>query len=142
MATLYEQLKPLIHTVFSGIPIASDNHLRIVRFEPDNTCLCMDIQDKHINHHGTLHGGYILLLADAAAGIAAITDGRNYVTQSQNFTFLRAVTGKVIYASGEVISRGRTVTVVRVQMKDENSKLLGDGSFTMFNIPAPIQPQA
>ena len=129
--------KEQIQRLFSTFPFVTDNCLSIEHFEPDDVSLRMDIQPRHLNQYHTLHGGYLLLLADTAAGAAALTDGRTYVTQSQSFAFLRAVRGKTAHAAARVISRGKTVVVVRVSVTDENGVLVGDGSFNMYAAQSP-----
>ena len=137
--TDFDQTEALVRRLFSSVPYARNNHLHIERFAPDDAVLSMDIQPEQLNQHGSLHGGYLILLADCTAGAAALTDGRNYVTQSQSFSFLRAVSGGTIRAAGKVISRGKTLCVVRVEVRDEDSLLIGDGNFNMYAIRRPIE---
>ena len=125
---LLQRLSELITTV----PAREANGIHLVAAEPDSVTNEMEIMPFHRNIHGILHGGYILLLADCAAGLTAYTDGRSYVTQSQNFNFLRSVASGTVRATGKVVHRGRTVVVVRVQVTDEAGRLLGDGTFNMF----------
>ena len=132
-------IKRQIDNSFGDIAFVKNNHFSVIMFRQDEVWLRMDIQPKHKNHHQSLHGGYLLLLADSAAGMAALTDGRNYVTQSQNFAFLRAILGNVIIAKAKVIHRGNTVTVVRVEIYDENEKLMGDGTFNMYALHKPVK---
>lgn len=130
----FQEIQEWVSHRFDGVPFIVDNHISVVCMKPDEACLRMDIQSRQFNQHGILHGGYTLLLADCAAGIAALTDGRDYVTQSQSFAFIQGVPGGSIYASGKVISRRRSVVVVHVEIKNESGELIGDGSFNMYTI--------
>lgn len=129
-----EKTAAQVIAALSDIPFVRDNHISVASLRRDEVCLRMDSQEKHLNQYGTLHGGYTLLLADCAAGAAALTDGRTYITQSQNFAFLRACRGGAIHATGRVISRGKTVTVVHVETRDGDGTLFGDGSFNMYAV--------
>lgn len=142
MTEILKNVKAQVDKALSAIPFIRDNRISIVRFEPGEVCLCMDSQEKHLNHYGTLHGGYTLLLADCAAGAAAMTDGRIYVTQSQNFAFLRACSIGPVYATGKVISRGKTVVVVHVVTRDKGGIPFGDGSFNMYAVRKPEQEKS
>ena len=135
----FENVKTQIFGALSDIPFIRDNHISVAQFEPDSVCLRMDSEEKHLNQYGTLHGGYTLLLADCAAGAAALTDGRTYITQSQNFAFLRAARSGPVYAEAKVISRGKTVAVVRVETRTADGTLFGDGSFNMYAVHTPAK---
>ncbi len=68
--------------------------------------LQMRVEDSMLNMHGTAHGGYLFLLADAAFGYAANTHGPVAVAQSAQAAFLRpAVSGDLLVAEAEERSR-------------------------------------
>ena len=81
-----------------------------------------------------LHGGYLMALADCAAGYAAFTDGRHYVTQSSHMSFLKNVSSGEIFANARVLKRGRLVSVVRVEIFSGEECLLCEGSFNCYCI--------
>ncbi len=128
----HNELMERLSAMITEVPARMANGIQIVAAAPDTVTNCMKIQPFHLNIHGILHGGYMLLLADCCAGLTACTDGRAYVTQSQNFNFIHSAVGGHVYAAGTVIHRGRTVVVVQVKVTDENGRLLGVGSFDMF----------
>ena len=49
----------------------------------------MRVEESMLNMHGTVHGGYLFLLADAAFAYAANTHGPMAVAQSAQAAFLR-----------------------------------------------------
>jgi acyl-CoA thioesterase len=77
-------------------------------------------------------------LADTTAGVAAFTDGKHYVTQSGNFHFIGNVSSGVVFAEGNVIHRGRIISIVEVEFFSEEGKLLGDGTYDMFVANKPF----
>lgn len=57
--------------------------------EQDYAVCKLDIRPESLNPFGMVHGGALCTLADNAAGMAAHTDGRLYVTQSSTFQFVK-----------------------------------------------------
>ena len=69
-------------------------------------------RDLHINPMGTLHGGILCDLADAAMGIASATlieRGESFTTLELRINFFRPVFEGVLEARARVLNRGRTV---------------------------------
>ena len=100
----------------------------------ENVRLEAEVTDAHRNGYGALHGGYLMALADCAAGYAAFTDGRHYVTQSSHMSFLKNVSSGKIFANARVLKRGRLVSVVRVEIFSGEECLLCEGSFNCYCI--------
>ena len=68
--------------------------------------LQMRVDETMLNMHGTVHGGYLFLLADAAFAYAANTHGPMAVAQSAQAAFLRpALAGDVLVAEAEERTR-------------------------------------
>jgi len=69
-------------------------------------------RDQHANPMGTLHGGIICDVADAAMGIACATLvelGESFTTLELKVSFLRPVVEGLLEARARVVHRGRTV---------------------------------
>ncbi|MEI3363454.1 MAG: PaaI family thioesterase [Oscillospiraceae bacterium] len=64
----------------------SYNHIELEHVEPDYAVFRLDIRPESRNIFGMVHGGALYTMADNAAGSAAHTDGRNYVTQNGSRT--------------------------------------------------------
>ncbi|WP_295580195.1 PaaI family thioesterase [uncultured Oscillibacter sp.] len=103
-----------------------------VAMERDYAVCKLDIRPESLNPFGMVHGGALCTLADNAAGVAAHTDGRLYVTQSSTFNFLKNQGSGTIYATARVRHRGRSTALVSVEITGENDKLLAVSEFTMF----------
>jgi acyl-CoA thioesterase len=68
--------------------------------------LQMRVEEAMVNGQGTIHGGYLFLLADAAFAYAANSHGPVAVAQSAQAAFLRpAMPGDVLVAEAEERSR-------------------------------------
>ena len=75
-------------------------------------------------------------MADCAAGIVINTDGRRHVTQGSSMHYLKNRTEGVIRAAGRVVHRGKTTSLVHVEITDEGGVLLASGEFTFFCLDA------
>lgn len=106
--------------------------IEAVRAEHDDCEVKMTITATDKNTHGFVHGGLLFTLADCVAGLTARSDGRNYVTQSAHINFIKNLTEGTIHAYGTTLSRGRTIVIIRVQIKSEDGRLLADGTVDMF----------
>ena len=58
----------------------NSNNYKIIKIEENYCELEGYLTETSVNPFGIAHGGYIFGLADTAAGIAAMTDGRKAVT--------------------------------------------------------------
>jgi uncharacterized protein (TIGR00369 family) len=87
----------------------------------------------HANPMGTLHGGILCDIADAAMGIAfasTLAEGESFTTVELKINFLRPVREAQLRAEGRVIHRGRTVGYVECDVTDENGKLIAKSNST------------
>ena len=73
-----------------------------------------------------------LTMADCASGGAARSNGMRYVTISNSFEFFRNTKDDHLLAEAWVKSRGTTICVVEVEIRDTSGKVLCGGTFTMF----------
>ena len=76
------------------------NNYNVVLVKPNYCELEGIITSTSTNHLNIAHGGFIFGLADTAAGIAAMTDGRTAVTISSNIDYLKAAKTKKLYSIG------------------------------------------
>lgn len=104
----------------------------IVEVLPDRARLRLAIRPETLNPHGLVHGGALFTLADNAAGCAASTDGRAYVTQGGDIHFLRTQAAGTVTAEARVAHRGRSTVLVEVSLFGEEDRLMAAASFTYF----------
>lgn len=108
------------------------NHMELDAVEDDRVVFRLEIRPESKNPYNMVHGGALYTLADDAAGVAAHTDGRRYVTQNGSLNFVRNTPGGTIYAIGRVRHRGRVTCLVDVDITDEPGHLLATGEFSYF----------
>ena len=92
----------------------------------------LEIRPESLNPYGMVHGGALYTMADDAAGSAAHSDGRYYVTQSGELHFLRNQPNGVLRAVGVVRHRGKSTVLVQVDITNEDGTLLATGEFSLF----------
>lgn len=94
-----------------------------------------DIEPRHCNPRGAVHGGMSATLMDVAGGIAAIFasgEARPIVTQSASAHYLRPLTGTRMVAEGQVVKAGRHTCLVRVEVSDDQQRLCCTGEIELF----------
>src|SRR5438477_5548774 len=93
----------------------------------------LDAGTRHFNPMGTMHGGILCDIADAAMGIAfasTLAPGESFTTVELKINFLRPVRIAKLCAEGRVVQRGRTVGYVECEITDENGKLIAKSNST------------
>lgn len=115
--------------VFSAI-----NGIAVHSVEKDRAVVGLEIHENSKNLLGIVHGGAMYTMADSAAGLAAHADGRLHVTQSSNLSFLGNQAEGSIWAKSHVRHRGKTTSLITVDILGENGRLLATGDFTFFCI--------
>ena len=82
---------------------------------------------RHANPMGTLHGGVICDVADAAMGIAFATtleDDESFTTLDLTTKFFKPIWNARITASAQVVKRTRTLGLIECEVTDEAGSLV------------------
>jgi uncharacterized protein (TIGR00369 family) len=82
---------------------------------------------------GTLHGGILCDLADAAMGVAfasTLSAGESFTTLELKINFLRPVWDALLIAEAHVVSRGRTVGMAECKITDERNRFIAKATST------------
>ncbi len=100
----------------------------------DGKCtMRMEAGEQHSNPMGTLHGGVLCDLADAAMGMAFFStcaEGETFTTLELKINFLRPFWTGTLFAHGWVVQRGRTVGMTECDVVDENDRLIAKATST------------
>ena len=92
---------------------------------------------RHGNPMGTVHGGILCDLADAAMGMAyacLLEDGESFTTLELKINFLRPVWRTTLRAEGVVVQRGRRVGLVECTVTDDAGRLIAKASSTVLTL--------
>jgi len=88
---------------------------------------------QHANPMGTLHGGILCDIADAAMGMAfasTLAPEESFTTVELKINFCRPVWQGRLKAEGTVMQRGRTIGYVECTITDEQNRLVGKAAST------------
>jgi uncharacterized protein (TIGR00369 family) len=95
-----------------------------------------DLQ-QHANPMGTVHGGILCDLADAAMGFAYVStleEDETFTTLELKINFLRPVWQTRLLATASVVQRGRTIGLVECDVTDAESRLVARASSTCMTL--------
>ncbi|MEX0285406.1 MAG: PaaI family thioesterase [Paracoccaceae bacterium] len=101
-----------------------------LRAEDGSARVTLTVASKHLNRNGTLHGGIIAMMLDAAAGFAAsragtATDFAPVLTISLNTNYVAPATeGMVIRATGRITGGGASIVHSGAELRDMDDNLL------------------
>jgi uncharacterized protein (TIGR00369 family) len=88
---------------------------------------------QHANPMGTLHGGVLCDIADAAMGMAfasTLAPGETFTTIELRINFFRPVWEARLRAEGKMVRRGSTIGYVECEITDESEHLIAKASST------------
>jgi len=89
--------------------------------------------ERHANPMGTLHGGILCDIADAAMGMAfasTLAPGESFTTIELKINFFRPVWEARLQAEGRVVRRGSTIGYIECEITDEGGRLVAKASST------------
>jgi uncharacterized protein (TIGR00369 family) len=88
---------------------------------------------QHANPMGTLHGGVLCDIADAAMGIAfasTLAPQESFTTVELKINFFRPVWQAQLKAEGTVVRRGQTIGYAECTITDEENRLVAKAGST------------
>jgi uncharacterized protein (TIGR00369 family) len=115
------------------VPIAELLGFRIEGIAAGRAVGSMTAGPQHANPMGTLHGGVLCDLADAAMGMAFVSTlapDESFTTMSLSINFFRPVWQAVLRAEARVVNRGKTVGYLECDVTDQDGKLIAKASST------------
>lgn len=93
--------------------------------------------ERHASPLGTVHGGILCDVADAAMGMAyasTLEEAESFTTLELKMNFVRPVWRATLTAVGEVIQRGRTVGLTECRITDERGRLIAHATSTCLTL--------
>jgi uncharacterized protein (TIGR00369 family) len=128
-----ENLERVIRGELPAPPIAQLIGFRLVAVKRGEAVFDFESSEKHANPMGTLHGGVLCDVADAAMGVAfasTLEDGESFTTLELKINFLRPVWSEKLRAVGKVVKRGNTVGLVECDVTNAAGVLVARASST------------
>lgn len=123
-----QQLQALTAGRLQPPPIAKLIGFTISHIEHARSVAEMDSDpQQHANPMGTLHGGVVCDLADAAMGTAMATtleDDESFTTLDLTAKYLKPVWKAHLRARAEVVKRTRTLGLIECSVEDDQGSLV------------------
>ena len=133
MATLVDRIK----AGEIGAPVSELIGFRLTSVEPGKAVFELDAGPQHANPMGTLHGGVLCDVADAAMGIAyasTLGESESFTTLELKINFLRPFrTGKLI-ATARMVKAGRTIGLAECDVTDADGRLIARAMSTCMTL--------
>lgn len=123
-----DDVHPLIRKArTSPVPIGELIGFRVDEIGDGHAVATMRSGPQHANPMGTLHGGVLCDLADAAMGMAFVSTlahDESFTTMSLTINFFRPIWQTELRAEAKVVNRGRNVGYLECDVTDERGKLV------------------
>jgi uncharacterized protein (TIGR00369 family) len=114
-------------------PIADLLGIELVSAGGGECTMRLDVGERHSNPMGTIHGGVLCDIADAAMGMAffsTLDDGESFTTLELKINFVRPFWTGTLLAHGKVVDRGRTVGLTECRIVDDRERLIAHATST------------
>jgi uncharacterized protein (TIGR00369 family) len=137
MTTMLEQGQKIVRGEQTPPPIARLLGFVLKSIEPGHAVFEMEVDERHHNPMGTLHGGVYCDLADAAMGYAyaaTLGEGETFTTIELKINFLRAVRKATLTAEARVVKAGSTLGYVECDVKDQTGRLIARVASTCMKL--------
>jgi len=89
---------------------------------PDAARVRLTILPHHLNSAGTVHGGAIFSLADAAFAVASNSHGPLSMAINVSIAYFTAATGGTLYAEAEEVSLAPKLATYLIRVTDETGR--------------------
>ena len=90
----------------------------------------LQLEERHRNPMGIVHGGVYCTLLDQVAGAAACTRGSICRTVNCEVRFLAPAQGDHLTSHAEAVRMGRSIAVIRAWVEDTEGTVCAEGIYT------------
>ena len=124
--------------LFEESPYPNLMKMKLVEVEYDSAIVELELDERHLQPFGIVHGGVLATAIDAAtfwAGFMRLDAGDGLVNVDLKLNYLRQVkTGKLI-ASGRCLRAGRRISYAEASVRNQDGELLAHGTSTLMTLP-------
>jgi acyl-CoA thioesterase len=89
---------------------------------PGAATVRMEVQERHLNAHGTVHGGVIFSLADIAFGLAGNSEGIPAVAIDATISYMKSVRRGTLYAEAREFGSTPRLASYQVVVTDQDGE--------------------
>jgi uncharacterized protein (TIGR00369 family) len=116
-------------------PVAELIGIDVVSFGDGETTMKLEAEERHSNPMGTIHGGILCDLADAAMGMSffsTLEEGDTFTTLELKINYLRPFWTGTLLAHGKVVFRGKTVGLTECRVVADRERLIAKATSTVM----------
>lgn len=135
--TYLDDFRRMIDGELPGAPVGELIGIRLVSAAPETVTFELDVGPEHSSPPGTVHGGILCDLADAAMGCANATrlsEGEHFTTVELKINFLKPVWSGRLTAVGSVLKAGRTLALTECRITDTEGSLVAYATSTCMTL--------
>lgn len=133
----FADLEKMLAGEIDAAPVAQLVGFELTAAEEGKVTVELDAGPQHSSPPGTLHGGVLCDIADAAMGMALFSllpDGETFATVELKINFLKPIwTGKVT-AVGTVVKQGKTISLCECNVTDDGGSLVAYATCTQMTL--------
>jgi len=137
MPKMFDLLQRAMRGEIPPPPIATLIGFRLTSIEPGRAVIEFDATARHANPMGTLHGGVLCDIADAAMGMAyasTLEEGETFTTLELKINFLKPVWNARLQAVAKFVKGGRTIGLVECDVTDDKQELVARATSTCMTL--------
>jgi uncharacterized protein (TIGR00369 family) len=137
MAKMLDLIDAMLRGEKPPPPIAKLIGFKIVSLESGQVIVELEADERFANPMGTLHGGILCDIADAAMGLSyasTLDEGESFTTLELKINYLKPVWQAKLRAVGKVVKRGKTIGLVECDVIDEQNNLVARASSTCMTL--------
>lgn len=134
---LFELIQRMIAGEAPPPPVGELIGMRVVDAGAGTALFEMEASRRHANPMGTMHGGVLCDLADAAMGVAwasELLEGESFTTLELKINYLKPVWNATLRAEARVVKRGKSVGLVACDVRDTDGELVAHATSTCMTL--------
>jgi uncharacterized protein (TIGR00369 family) len=123
---------------YDPAPVASLIGFRLTDVAAGAVTVELQAGPQHTSPPGTLHGGVLCDIADAAMGMALFSlleESQAFATVELKINFLKPVWTGLLTAEGTVVKQGRTISLCQCDVTDAGGSLVAHATCTQMTLP-------
>jgi uncharacterized protein (TIGR00369 family) len=137
MPKMLDDIRMMLSGEIAPPPIATLLGFTLRSVGPGEAVIAFEAGARHANPMGTLHGGVLCDIADAAMGMAyasTLAEGETFTTLELKINFLKPVWTARLQAIGRVVKAGQTIGLLECDITDEGNSLVARASSTCMTL--------
>jgi uncharacterized protein (TIGR00369 family) len=137
MPKMIDHIEAMLRGEIPQAPVAMLVGFRLTSITAGQAVVELEANEKHANPMGTLHGGILCDIADAAMGLAYasnLEEGETFTTLELKINFLKPIWNAKLRATGKVVRQGQTIGLVECDIFDEQQSLVARASCTCMTL--------